>query len=452
MPDLFWIDVTVSCAATVVSAALLLIALAAGPRKPVNGSFAVFMAVQFLWAFTYMGMRFALWLRAGNVQLLAEWNALFLFLTGFCVLAFSTSYVERSSRWAKGLILAGIAVTTASLPMLFNGSIVHRIRLHANGTTLADVEWPAAGFTIILTFIYIWTFILFWKDRKRHPAAVFMAYSVLALLIGFIVKGIIEVPFPGLSFAHAISIGVLGYGVLSRQLFNPLMKVTDSLKNEIVERRRAEEALTRSLHEKDLLLREIHHRVKNNLQIVTSLLKLQAERIRNRNTLAFFDDCRHRVQSMAMIHEMLYRTPNFSDVPFGEYIKKLVQSLERSYGIGSRKVRFIMRSGDLPLDLNKSIPCGLIINEIVSNALKHAFPESFKGKPVVSVSMRRNSDGRMHLMIKDNGIGFPPKALFESTRSLGMHLIRILAQDQLDGTVRMENRKGTAYHIIFPVD
>jgi two-component sensor histidine kinase len=364
MPALFWIDV------------------------------AVFMAVQFLWGFTYMGMRFTLWLRVGNPQFLAEWNALFLFVTGFCLLAFSAFYVEHPNRRPIWGVLAGAAATIASLPLLFHGRIVCHIRLHPNGTAVADVSRSAAGFTVLLFLTYIWTFVLFWKERKR-PGSAFMAYSVLALLIGFLIKGIMEVPFPILSFAHSISIGVLGYVVLNHQLFNPLRQVTDNLKREILER--------------------------------------------------------HRVQSMAMIHEMLYRTPNFSNIPFGEYVRKLVRSLDRSYGTGSRKVRFIMRSGDLPLDLNKSIPCGLIINEIVSNALKHAFPASFKGKPAISISMHANPDGCMVLTIRDNGTGLSLEALSGRSGSLGMRLIRILALDQLEGTVRVENRKGTAYRITFPI-
>ncbi|HEX9933910.1 MAG TPA: sensor histidine kinase [bacterium] len=450
MPTLFWIDIAVSCIATIVSAALILIALAAGPRQSINGSFAVFMAVQFLWGCTYMAMRLALWLRAGNPQSIAEWNALTLFLTGICLFIFSNAYVQHHSRRSKWMVLAGILVIMTGLPQLFKGHLVYNIRLHPNGTTLADVSMLAVCYTSLLVLVYLWAFVMFWKNRKQ-PGSTFMAYSVLILFISFIIKGILEVPYPLLSFAHFISIGILGYGVLSRQLFNPLKTVTDNLKKEIIDRRRAEKALVQSLNEKDMLLKEIHHRVKNNMQIVTSLLKLQTEEIKNKNLISFLDDCRHRVQSMAMIHEMLYRVPNFTDVPFGEYVKKLVATLCRSYGTHARKVRFTVQTRIDHLDLNRAIPCGLIINEIVSNALKHAFPDAFKGTPTVMISMRPSADGRMHLSVRDNGVGLPMRSKSRGSSSLGMRLIRILAEDQLEGKVEVNGRNGTSYRIVFPI-
>jgi two-component sensor histidine kinase len=450
MPALFWIDLAASCTASVISASLFLTALAAGPRQPVNGSFAIFMLVQSLWGILSVAMRITLWLGTGNPQVFAEWNALLLFIMGFCILAFSTYYVECPSRPTQWAIAAGFVVALISLPLLFEGRIVSNVRLHPNGTTLLDVSRLAVCFSILPIFFYGWSFILFWRERKRKGETT-MAYSILVLLAGFIVGGMVEVHFPVQSFTHSISIGIMGYGVLARQLFNPLNRVTENLKKEILERHRIEKALTQSLREKDMLLREIHHRVKNNMQIVTSLLKLQSERIKNKNTLAFFTDCRHRVESMAMIHEMLYQTPNFSDVPFGEYVRKLVSSLERSYGMGSRRVRFSLRSEVLHLDINKAIPCGLIINEIISNALKHAFSAPFKGDPAITISMRTDRGNRMHLVIRDNGLGLSPTALSGSRGSLGMRLIRILVQDQLDGTVRVDSQKGTAYSITFPI-
>jgi two-component sensor histidine kinase len=264
--------------------------------------------------------------------------------------------------------------------------------------------------------------------------------------------GVLEIHIPVESFTHKLSIAILGYGVLSRQLFNPLREHTAALRAEISERERAQKALMVSLKEKEMLLKEVHHRVKNNLQVISSLLSLQSQKIHDRRLLEIFTESRHRIQSMALIHEQLYRTSNFYSIQMDEYAKNLVQNLLRTYGGPTRKVDLVVRGKVSGLNINKAVPCGLIINEIVSNSLKHAFPPSFRKSPRINVSMRLSEAKEVHLTVKDNGIGLPEGFTMKKNDSLGMELIRIITEDQLQGKVRISGRAGTTFHINFSAD
>lgn len=450
MPALFWIDVTASSFATLISAALVLIVLAAGLKNSINRHFALFMFIQAVWGCLSNFMRLSLWLQKGNPQFFAELNALALFFMGFFLLSFSVRYVGRPTRVTDIWIAAGMVAAAALSPFNFSGMVVSNPRLHDNGTTLVDVSLLGILFSLLPLIYYAWSFVVFWRERKR-TGETYMAYSVLIILAGFMLGGVAEIHFPVQSFTHSLSIALLGYGVLSRQLFNPLKRHNEILQKEIMERRKAESALKLSLGEKELLLKEIHHRVKNNLQIITSMLRLQSEKINDKRLRDVFTDSRHRIQSMALIHELLYQTPNFSNIPFSDYVMKLANSLYRTYHASPNKIELSVSVKVANININKAIPCGLIINEIISNSLKYAFPESYRGKPKISLSMRVTPDHHMHMVVKDNGLGLPKDLDVRKAKSLGMELIRILAEDQLCGKLDFHGRRGTCFHITFPI-
>ncbi|MEI6457219.1 MAG: histidine kinase dimerization/phosphoacceptor domain -containing protein [bacterium] len=212
------------------------------------------------------------------------------------------------------------------------------------------------------------------------------------------------------------------------------------------ERQRAEEKIKASLLEKETMLKEIHHRVKNNLQVISSLLGLQSSYVQGEQSRKIFQESQDRVSTMAKIHTMLYQSEDMSRVDFGSFIRDLAGRLQQSYGIAGSPIEVHVDVADVSLTIETSIPCGLILNELVSNALKHAFPEGRGGE--VNISMTRARD-QFTLTVQDNGIGFPEAMDFHNTKSLGLELVNLLV-GQINGTIDLQVKGGTTFTITFP--
>jgi two-component system CheB/CheR fusion protein len=214
---------------------------------------------------------------------------------------------------------------------------------------------------------------------------------------------------------------------------------------DVTERSKTEQQTRGSLKEKEVLLQELHHRVKNNLQVITSLLSLQAHYIDDFKILRMYDETLNRVKSIAAVHELLYQQTGTSMMDLGNYIRKLAGGLFDFYGVKKDKIKLKVNAGDLPLTLDKAVPCGLIINELVSNSLKHAFPESRKGELTVTL----NFDGSKYVLaVADNGIGFLEQQMDQS-KTLGLQLVKILAE-QLGGAITLHRADPTEVIIEFP--
>lgn len=223
---------------------------------------------------------------------------------------------------------------------------------------------------------------------------------------------------------------------------------------ELIERKKANEKIAASLREKEILLKEIHHRVKNNLQVISSLLYLQSRHVEEPTVLQVLQESRTRVQTMAMIHEKLYQTEDLAEIDFAEYLRSLTRELVFSYRQTAQQVEITIEGGDVRLDINTAVPCGLIVNELVSNALKHAFPPekaSADGDAAneIKISLKRQQD-EITLCVRDNGVGIPEDVGVKKSDSLGMQLVTMLAR-QIHGTVTIERDNGTAFAIVFPV-
>ncbi|WP_230742401.1 PAS domain S-box protein [Methanooceanicella nereidis] len=214
---------------------------------------------------------------------------------------------------------------------------------------------------------------------------------------------------------------------------------------DITERKRAEIQILKSLNEKEVLLKEIHHRVKNNLQIISSLLNLQKEYIKDKEALDIFIESQNRVKTMALIHEKLYQSNDLARIDFNEYLKGLTAYMFRSYGIDKTVIGLDISVKNIFLNIDMAVPCALIINELISNSLKHAFPEDMKGEINIEMSM----NGSMSLVFSDNGIGLPDGFDFRNTTSLGFQLVNVLTE-QLNGSIELDGRNGTKFTIEFP--
>jgi two-component sensor histidine kinase len=215
---------------------------------------------------------------------------------------------------------------------------------------------------------------------------------------------------------------------------------------DITDRQHAEEQIRASLLEKEVLLKEIHHRVKNNLQIISSLLNLQSKYINDPQALQMLIDNQNRVKSMAFIHEILFRARDITKIDFAEYIKTIAVQIFRSYDAYSKKIELKVLVKDIMLDVDTAIPCGLIVNELVSNSLKHAFVDNKEGK--ICIQLSTNNDGILMLVVKDNGVGLPHHIDLQNVDSLGMKLVGALV-NQLDGSIKINRSFGTTFTITF---
>ncbi len=213
----------------------------------------------------------------------------------------------------------------------------------------------------------------------------------------------------------------------------------------LVDKRTAE--LKKLLEEKEILLKEIHHRVKNNLQLISSLLYLQSHSINDKTVMDMLLESQNRIKSIGLVHEKLYQSENFARIDFKRYIYDLSSYLFSSYRININIVLLNINVGDMYLNINKAIPCGLIINELLTNALKHAFPPGSKGE--ISIKFYRENDNKCILEIRDNGKGLPEGLNIETSSSLGLKLVKNLAK-QIDGELYLSGEEGTAFKIIFP--
>jgi len=206
----------------------------------------------------------------------------------------------------------------------------------------------------------------------------------------------------------------------------------------------AEKELKKSLNEKDMLLKEIHHRVKNNMQIVSSLLSLQSGHVEG-TALNILQESQNRVKSMAMIHEKLYQSGDLTRIDFADYIYSIVSDLFSSYGVDTSRVASTVLIEDIFLEIETAVPLGLIVNELVSNSLKHAFPGNSEGN--IRVRIHEHQDG-YHLHVEDEGLGIPEDFDLNSQDSLGFQLVKALTK-QLEGSINLDRQNGTAFKVIF---
>ncbi|MCK4766689.1 MAG: PAS domain S-box protein [Candidatus Aminicenantes bacterium] len=214
------------------------------------------------------------------------------------------------------------------------------------------------------------------------------------------------------------------------------------------ERKHAEALIKKALAEKEVLLKEIHHRVKNNLQVITSLLSLQSRYIKDENALDVLRSSRERVWAMASVHEELYSSKSLSKVDFPAYIPRLANHLFDTYSLSRDRVRLEMEIDDINLDVESAIPIGLIINELVSNSLKYAFPGSRNGEVKVQLSRTKNGDHDYILVVRDNGVGLPGNFSIEQNDSLGMVLVKTLVR-QMHGVLDCDTDDGAVFTIKF---
>jgi PAS domain S-box-containing protein len=217
---------------------------------------------------------------------------------------------------------------------------------------------------------------------------------------------------------------------------------------DISERKKNEEELKRSLTEKEILLREVHHRVKNNMQVISGLIELQSTQISDPGIQRLFEESYNRIKTMALIHESLYRSNDFDRINFSAYLNELVTYLLDSYGRSTEEITVDIQLPVTHLSMDMAIPCGLVANELISNCLKHAFPDGRHG--TITIRLTQASEKECEFSVSDDGVGMPEGLDFRKSPSFGLRLINGLAAHQMRGTIEHREGKGTTFVIRFP--
>ena len=229
----------------------------------------------------------------------------------------------------------------------------------------------------------------------------------------------------------------------------PLSGSSLIIMNDITDKKKSDEQLKANLREKETLLHEVHHRVKNNMQVINSLLKLQSNNIEDKNIKEILKDSQSRVYAMSAVHEMLHGSEKLSEIDLKSYLSKITAYIFQTYSTNHRKIKLNSSIENSPISINKAYPLGLIINELISNTLKYAFPEDRKGE--ITVSMKK-LDKELKLTIADNGVGISEEFDWKNSKSLGLKLVRNLVENQLDGSIDMESKNGTKFIIKFNIE
>jgi PAS domain S-box-containing protein len=221
-----------------------------------------------------------------------------------------------------------------------------------------------------------------------------------------------------------------------------------ALYSDITDRKQAEERIHTSLREKEILLSEVHHRVKNNMQVISGLLALQARSTGNPELTGMLHESQSRIHAMSLVHEKLYGSKDFARIDLAGYVKTILQDLFQSYKINPGKIDLIIQTdGDVYVDINKAIPCSLILNELISNALKHAFLGDRHGE--LQIIIRETKNTEIEIVVRDNGLGLPDDVDIHQPRSVGLHLVNGLVKNQLYGQIEVRRDNGTEFRIKF---
>ena len=244
-----------------------------------------------------------------------------------------------------------------------------------------------------------------------------------------------NVPF----HAQLESIAVPGENENAAKLRTAITDITDL--------KMTNQQLQASLKENEVLLQEVHHRVKNNMQVIISMINLQCEKIEDRHICDELNKIADRINSMVLVHNQLYKSKDFSKVDIANYINRIAENLFVSHGVDTAKISLKIGKSDVALSFDSAISCGLIVNELITNSIKYAFPENLKGE--IRAEFGYLGDGRLEMRVSDNGVGMPANFDFKCSDTLGVQIVKALAGHQLGGTVELDSTKGTKFLIRF---
>lgn len=281
------------------------------------------------------------------------------------------------------------------------------------------------------------------RNYAEIVVMIFLASFFAAFVLSTLLTQSISVPVQSLAKAARQVSEKHDYSVRVKKGGNDELGMLTQTFNEMLSRIEESDAgLRKAIGEKDVLIQEVHHRVKNNLQVILSLFDMQARHVNNADALEVFQDCKARIRSMSLVHEMLYGSSDLSKIDFRQYVKKLAEDLTSSYFPMDRQLRTDIDLKHMELDISKAVPLGLLANEVLTNSIKHAF----RDQPDPEVFVRQIPDQKLKIEIGDNGKGLPPDIDLSNAKTFGLRIIRLLAE-QLNAELTVQSNHGTVYTI-----
>ncbi len=361
-----------------------------------------------------------------NLPILLPQVALFFLVSGILVLL------------VRGHFVASVHLI---LSMMFLAIWTVMVLDHSSAMTRLDTIAFIIGLMTLTPMVII---------RRPYTILVYGGANILMLILFcFYFREQLQIPDHALiDYLADNSVALTFVSITAFFIYNINQRALERAQQDLAERKRAEEKLTTSVREKEILLKEIHHRVKNNFQVIISLLNLQTRNIMDPELIKEFDDSANRIRAMAIVHEKLYQSDNLSQIDFSSYIKTIAEDLIDMNTCTQVRPELIIDAGETQLGIDQAIPCGLIVNELITNSLKYAFKDGTAGNRL-TISLKKDDTGMITIQVSDNGPGIPAGIDIEKTQTLGIRLIGLLTR-QIRGTCRLDREGGTVWTIAFP--
>jgi two-component sensor histidine kinase len=336
-----------------------------------------------------------------------------------------------------------LGIRYAKAPPLFHHAVVYAMVVAVAVTVelmilrLGGHASPYYTGQVLVGIYTVW----FTNARMPHP----LLYALLIYLVYLVpILALDDITAPrDFLTANVFLLMIFGSAVLIKHLYERTLVTEFGLEYDL---ERNQKRLEQSLADKDVLMREIHHRAKNNLAVISSLLGIQSSRMEDEKSREVFRESQRRVRSMSLIHERLYRSGDMKGLGLSEYIRDLAADLFRTYNVSSSRVRLVTDIPDVALDVDTIIPCGLIVNELISNSLKHAFPAGREGE--LKLTLERAGEDEYLLVVKDDGRGLPDEFDVNRTGTMGMSIVTSLT-NQLNGSIEVGGGPGAEFRVLF---
>lgn len=437
----------------IISCSFLFIIIVNGIKNKINQFFCLYLTFEIVWLISGIFLRFTLSHQDFlNKNILLYNPEFWLTLTGFSLALitfslykFSFLYVNKQNRFYN-IIFYSLLISTTFLfiahlynPLFFDSQI------SAIGFVTTDFHWT--GFLGLLLINLPWLLSMYLLCKVHYVKGVKLLILSIAIYGGGLLFGLTRIiHIPIIPVTTFISNLILGYTIVKKQVINPIREKSIRLEQELIKIIELEENIQSYKKDRSHLLKEIHHRVRNNLQVISSLAHYHSKHIQKNNSWAIMDRFQELIQSMAFVHSCMYINKNFADINFSEYINKLNIRIKQSYPLPGNLVvkQNIMNP---VLSVNQAISCGIVFYELISNVYKHAFPENYQGNPTLELTLHDLDNDEFEIIVHDNGVGMPVHFDFNNIDTIGLELVKILVEEQLQGHIDLIKGNGTMFII-----
>ena len=453
--NLLFIQIILLLLSLIASCSFLLIVTMISFKNKMNQLFIVYMFFQICWLISSIGLRLSVVHQNSPIWDGAIFNqSLWLTLAGFSLILmtlylyrFSYFFVNKNNHlFTVFFIILNMTVISLFIVHLHT-PLFYNPHLNFNGYMTIDYHWLGLTGSIFFNLLWLLSLVNLWKVRHIEG----IHYLVISILIyggGILLGGSRLIKFPSMPIAVLISNIFLGYVIIGKRILSPLREKSIKLEHEIMKRMNLEKNIHSVKKDRSILLNEVQHRVRNNLQIISSLAHFNSTFMETHNTQAVLNRFQNLIQSMSFVHNYIYENKDLSNINFSNLVKHMINNIRM---VTHKSDTFLIKQNikNIHLPSNKAIPCGMVLYELILNVYKHAFPDHFKGKPTLHISMRNINSHIYEIIVKDNGIGLPEKFNLNTTDSIGLKLVKIIVQKQLEGSIEVDNGKGVTFKLLF---